>query len=121
LNDNTVILRVFFHNRRPGKPTGDAIERGFNNNIWDLMQDCWKKLPDDRPPMEVVLAELTKLRDTSESDEEEEDDDDDEEDEEDEEEPRQVRAQYSYDSRGVGHLPLTEGMSLEVLDERDPE
>jgi hypothetical protein len=39
---------------------------------------------------------------------------------EEDKELRQVRAQYSYDRHNIGHLSPTEGMSLEVLDDRDP-
>ncbi|KIM72464.1 hypothetical protein PILCRDRAFT_829732 [Piloderma croceum F 1598] len=141
--DGAVIVHVFFHNRRPGIPTEHAIGRGLDNNIWRLMQDCWKNLPEDRPSMEIVLARLTKFPAVddngihlpfSQGSDSEDDLDSplasfeydesvlgDTPSDSDEEEHRQVRAQYSYDSHGVGHLALTEGMSLEVLDDRDPD
>ena len=37
-----------------------------------------------------------------------------------EEAGRPAHARYSFDGGGEGELPLDEGMSLEVLDDRDP-
>jgi len=37
------------------------------------------------------------------------------------EEPRQMIARYSYPGHGEGLLPMTKGMHLEIVDERDPD
>ncbi|KAG6845132.1 hypothetical protein H0H87_000368 [Tephrocybe sp. NHM501043] len=60
IRESTVIMTIL----RGGTPTrpqnGDPswVERGLNDRIWDLLKDCWKFEPSDRPDMGSVISRL---------------------------------------------------------------
>jgi len=122
--DGAVVMEVVVKKRRPARPINSATGLGLDNNIWSLMEDCWKERPDDRPSMKDVLAQLTDgipfLSDDDESVLSGTSSDGTMSDELEEGLP-QMHAQYSYTSRDVGHLPLTEGMRLKVLNTENPD
>ncbi|KAF8636240.1 hypothetical protein AX17_003725 [Amanita inopinata Kibby_2008] len=44
------------HPDRPNDPR--AIERGLNDDMWELLESCWSLQPADRPSIEKVMARL---------------------------------------------------------------
>ena len=49
-----VILHRILEGERPGRPQGEAGER-FTDDIWDMVERCWKTEPRDRPSAKDVL------------------------------------------------------------------
>jgi len=45
--------------RRPDRPSADS---GLDDAMWDLIELCWKKLPEERPTASVVVAHLRSRR-----------------------------------------------------------
>lgn len=44
---------------RPRRPTElHIIARGLDDNLWNIMTDCWNNDPADRPSIDQVLAHL---------------------------------------------------------------
>ena len=44
---------------RPSRPEGqEIIDRGLDDNLWDLLTRCWDAFPENRPTIHQVLAEL---------------------------------------------------------------
>ena len=44
---------------RPPRPTDPAVvERGLNDAMWNLLTRCWSSIPQMRPSVQQVLAEL---------------------------------------------------------------
>lgn len=62
LRDGQVVVEVAFHDQRPSRPPEPAAARGLDDHMWDLMQDCWRTQPADRPDMSVVLDRLTDIK-----------------------------------------------------------
>ncbi|KAI5121748.1 hypothetical protein M0805_009037 [Coniferiporia weirii] len=59
LIDGAAIMEVAVHDRRPPKPdSGIALERGFDDVYWELMQMCWRTHAAERPDMEFVVEWL---------------------------------------------------------------
>jgi serine/threonine protein kinase len=48
-----VILKVM-EGERPGRPQG-ARGAWFTDDLWDMLELCWKPQPDDRPSLGIVL------------------------------------------------------------------
>lgn len=47
---------------RPQRPTEpEAVERGLDDKLWNLLQRCWAQKPENRPTIEDVLAELLQV------------------------------------------------------------
>lgn len=48
-------MEVVINDRRPPKPDTElALQRGFDDNFWELMQMCWKTRASERPDMTWV-------------------------------------------------------------------
>ncbi len=58
LRDGAVIMAIMIEDRRPQRPSEPATSRGLNDNIWDLMQACWKKERALRPNMTEVVKQI---------------------------------------------------------------
>lgn len=58
MRDGNVIMEVCFFDKRPPRPSEPAMERGLHDEMWKLMEDCWKKYPVDRPEMTTVVHRL---------------------------------------------------------------
>jgi len=56
-------MEVAICNHRPARPTGLATQRGLDNDVWSLMEDCWKREPTERPTMKGVVARLMLVAD----------------------------------------------------------
>jgi hypothetical protein len=55
----TEVLIEMQKGERPRKPTDNAIrERGLDDHLWDVITQCWKELPEIRPNIDEVLAQL---------------------------------------------------------------
>ncbi|KZO99054.1 kinase-like protein [Calocera viscosa TUFC12733] len=48
-------------NERPSRPGQEVTERGLSDDIWALMQDCWKGAWKERPTATDVCQRLTRL------------------------------------------------------------
>ncbi|TDL21254.1 kinase-like protein [Rickenella mellea] len=60
LADVAVLVAVAVHDRRPVRPEGiSAITRGLGENMWNLLQSCWKPKADERPTMLEVTRKLS--------------------------------------------------------------
>lgn len=60
LRDGPVLVEVVIHNRRPPRPSEPAMQRGLDDNMWKLMQDCWANSPTDRPRIDGIVDLLSK-------------------------------------------------------------
>lgn len=49
-----VLKATSIHNRLPERPESDWV----TDAVWGLMNDCWKKTPDERPNIQDVLARI---------------------------------------------------------------
>lgn len=48
-------MEVVINDRRPPKPdTKLALQRGFDDSFWELMQMCWNTHASERPDMTWV-------------------------------------------------------------------
>ena len=52
-HDNLVIAKII-RGERPGRPRG-VIGRWFTNEVWGVLESCWKHTPRDRPGIRDVL------------------------------------------------------------------
>ncbi|KAF9004206.1 kinase-like domain-containing protein, partial [Cyathus striatus] len=54
--DAKVIFAVTIHNRTPGLPSNmtDIVDPAF----WSMLQDCWKRNPEERPTIRQVIERL---------------------------------------------------------------
>jgi len=55
----TIVVRVF-KGERPGRPQG-AGGTWFTDEVWGILERCWKPLPGDRPRIKDVLQCLEKV------------------------------------------------------------
>ena len=55
-NDSIVVQKVL-KGERPGRPRGDK-KKLFTDNLWRMLELCWKPQPGDRPNVEDVLLSL---------------------------------------------------------------
>ncbi|TDL13724.1 hypothetical protein BD410DRAFT_846677, partial [Rickenella mellea] len=58
LRDGMVLRAIVIDDRRPARPTGPATQRGLDDSMWGLLQDCWQTNPSRRPDMKAVLLRL---------------------------------------------------------------
>jgi len=56
-NNPFAILRRVLAGERPKRPEGEA-GKWFSDNIWDVVELCWKHRPDGRPDAKAVLLAL---------------------------------------------------------------
>ena len=52
-HDNLVVAKII-RGERPGRPRG-VIGRWFTNDVWGVLESCWKHTPRDRPMIGNVL------------------------------------------------------------------
>ena len=55
------LVEIFYHvmrGERPAKP-GDAELVGFGGGTWELVEECWKEEPTERPTIKRVLTHLS--------------------------------------------------------------
>jgi serine/threonine protein kinase len=57
-----VVVKVL-KGRRPARPEG-AEGRRFTDDIWSILECCWKASPDDRPKVKAVLRCLEEVSST---------------------------------------------------------
>src|SRR5205823_2152220 len=60
-NEGSVLTAVVVHDQRPARPTNAVAEQELRHDMWDLMQDCWKRQPEARPNMSALLSRLAPL------------------------------------------------------------
>ncbi|TDL23532.1 kinase-like protein [Rickenella mellea] len=58
LSDGTVIAALLIHDERPARPLAPAAERGLDDEMWDLMQNCWATRRSERPRMKAVYERI---------------------------------------------------------------
>lgn len=58
LRDHKVITEILINQNRPLRPPEPAMQRGLNDQMWDMMTACWKTLPEERPHMRQVVDTL---------------------------------------------------------------
>jgi serine/threonine protein kinase len=57
------LVEIFYHvmkGERPAKPS-DAEQVGFGGGTWELVEECWKEEPTERPTAERVLTHLSTI------------------------------------------------------------
>jgi len=52
--DGLAIIGEIIHGKRPGRPRGQE-GRQFTDNVWCMLEHCWKPDPYDRPSIKDVL------------------------------------------------------------------
>jgi serine/threonine protein kinase len=58
LRDFGVVLAVT-QGRRPQRPSHDLCQiRGLDDEIWDLIENCWASIPSERPSASQIKAHL---------------------------------------------------------------
>jgi hypothetical protein len=57
--DPTVILKVM-HGERPGRPAC-SVDRIMSDELWDLVNACWKQDPSERPQMVDVVDKMVRM------------------------------------------------------------
>ncbi|TDL23524.1 kinase-like protein [Rickenella mellea] len=60
VQDGSVIIAVL-KGDRPARPGEVATQRGLDNQVWQLIENCWMHEPLDRPDMAAVLSQLSEL------------------------------------------------------------
>ncbi len=55
--DGLIVAEVVFNNKRPPRPES-TIAGDLDDAMWDLIQDCWKTEPKDRPEMTRIYERL---------------------------------------------------------------
>ncbi len=58
--DDKAVLRQLSHGKHPDRPSN--MQTGFYNEIWDMILQCWRKNPKDRPAMSDVTTFLGKFK-----------------------------------------------------------
>lgn len=53
--EGTAIISNIVDGERPGRPQGREGER-FPDDLWRMLEACWKPQPDDRPSLDIVLT-----------------------------------------------------------------
>ena len=56
-----VMLDVVIDKRIPARPAPHITERGLTDAVWELMKECWKYSPVNRPTIEYVVRNLHRL------------------------------------------------------------
>jgi len=51
------MIRASCFHERPGRPV-NSEQLGLSDGMWALIQDCWKRNPEERPTMDDVLQRL---------------------------------------------------------------
>lgn len=46
---------------RPSRPTSSSSARGLTDDIWALIEDCWKQDPAARPKAEEIVLYLERM------------------------------------------------------------
>ena len=54
---NFTIIWKILHGERPGRPQGEG-GKPFTNDMWSMLEDCWKHQPQDRMSASAVLLRL---------------------------------------------------------------
>ena len=52
-----LITNAIIDGKRPEKPEG-AERLGFNDELWAIVERCWKANRDERPTVEEILSSL---------------------------------------------------------------
>jgi hypothetical protein len=59
IKSNTAVVIQVYGGTLPNKPTDpEAIRKGFNDDLWKLLQSCWATDPLSRPSIQEVIAGL---------------------------------------------------------------
>ncbi|KAL5522144.1 hypothetical protein ACEPAF_2001 [Sanghuangporus sanghuang] len=70
LHEAAVFIAVAVRDKRPSRPGQSATEKGLTDDVWSIMQDCWKTWPNERPDMLSVVSqfeEVISIREPSET------------------------------------------------------
>lgn len=60
MNDVAAMLEIFNHGRRPERPH-DAKQHGLTDDLWQLMENCWKTKPSERLSIREVVGKLVAI------------------------------------------------------------
>ncbi len=58
LRDGQVIVEVLINKNRPSRPPEPAMQRGLDDEMWNLMTACWRTQPRERPGMVSIVEKL---------------------------------------------------------------
>ena len=62
LKFHTDVLRLSPQGERPKRPDGsdaeEIVKRGLDDDLWQLLTECWSHEPETRPNIHAVLARL---------------------------------------------------------------
>jgi hypothetical protein len=56
-HDASVTYTVVYQDRRPARPEQSA-DLGLTDDVWDVIQQCWRKDPTSRPKMTAIAQRL---------------------------------------------------------------
>ncbi|KAK0459498.1 uncharacterized protein EV420DRAFT_1763213 [Desarmillaria tabescens] len=59
---DAVVQHEVYRGRVPRRPGPDVTDRGLSNDLWKLMQRCWRKKPQSRPSMTEIKEKLLFIR-----------------------------------------------------------
>lgn len=53
---------VVFNDGRPLRPPERTLEWGLTDEVWNLIQCCWVRNPDERKNIDEVVTEIENMR-----------------------------------------------------------
>ncbi|KAK0210526.1 kinase-like domain-containing protein [Desarmillaria ectypa] len=62
IQGDAIVQHEVYLGRFPRRPGRDVTARGLSDDVWSLMQCCWRKKPQSRPPMTEIKEKLLFIR-----------------------------------------------------------
>jgi hypothetical protein len=57
-----VFVAKMTHGELPKRPTEpEVVANGLDDTLWDLLMDCWKADPQERPTIDQLIARLESM------------------------------------------------------------
>lgn len=56
------VILALYRGERPERPRGQAVHRGLDDDLWNLIIRCWATEPAARPSASEIVAELTRMQ-----------------------------------------------------------
>lgn len=58
MRDGNIVTELCVQDKRPPRPEGTAVERGLDDYVWTIIEECWQKDPRARPEIDSVMRRL---------------------------------------------------------------